>query len=640
MLFKKLFALILTAILALSLCACGTAGGAGNAGNTGESGNGSGSTETPSTGGADDNGGSTDDSDKTDDDDVSEHDFVLVAEDGGTYTYKCSDCEKEAIFTVSYESGTEYAYSVSGSALTFNGITEESCYSVSGEFYGNIVIDAGDDYEFELVFNGFTLTSYSECPLYIASGDKVTVSAKKNTENYIYDMRSEVTDEDEVSSAVYALCDLNVQGKGTLSVKSANNNGIHTKDDLKVKNLTLNVTCKDNALKGNDSVTIESGVITLIATEGDGIKTTNSDVSSKGNQRGIVEISGGTVVIYASRDGIDAAYDVIISEDNAEVCINIYTDKYSEYSEESASNSSSSSKTSAQAAFPGNSGGRPGGNPGENPGGGQGGMNDGNSDKGDYSTKGIKATNRISVTAGTIFIKSYDDCLHANSGETLENGETSVGNVTVSGGTLTLYSDDDAIHADGKATISGGIVTVTGCYEGIEGETVEISGGKISVVSSDDGVNGTGTSGASITVSGGELYVYAGGDGLDSNSTTRYGGIVFSGGRAVIISYGQADSAIDTENGYAYTGGYILAIGISGGMSGETVNANNFNSVGKSENITLKAGVYLSAGDYITVRMPQAMNARAVFLGDSGVSFGTSNSSSLTFDDNGVCFNK
>lgn len=252
------------------------------------------------------------------------------------------------------------------------------------------------------MFNGFTLTSYSECPLYIASGDKVTVSAKKNTENYIYDMRSEVTDEDEVSSAVYALCDLNVQGKGTLSVKSANNNGIHTKDDLKAKNLTLNVTCKDNALKGNDSVTIESGVITLIATEGDGIKTTNSDVSSKGNQRGIV----------------------------------------------------------------------------------------------------------------------------------------------------------------------------------------------------------------------------------------------FSGGRAVIISYGQADSAIDTENGYAYTGGYILAIGISGGMSGETVNANNFNSVGKSENITLKAGVYLSAGDYITVRMPQAMNARAVFLGDSGVSFGTSNSSSLTFDDNGVCFNK
>ena len=60
----------------------------------------------------------------------------------------------------------------------------------------------------------------------------------------------------------------------------------------------------------------------------------------------------------------------------------------------------------------------------------------------------------------------------------------------------------------------------------------------------------------------------------------------------------------------------------------------------KSEVDDKVAGLDRGADDYITVRMPQAMNARAVFLGDSGVSFGTSNSSSLTFDDNGVCFNK
>lgn len=60
----------------------------------------------------------------------------------------------------------------------------------------------------------------------------------------------------------------------------------------------------------------------------------------------------------------------------------------------------------------------------------------------------------------------------------------------------------------------------------------------------------------------------------------------------------------------------------------------------KSEVDDKVAGLDRGADDYITVRMPQAMNARAVLLGDSGVSFGTSNSSSLTFDDNGVCFNK
>ena len=72
---------------------------------------------------------------------------------------------------------------------------------------------------------------------------------------------------------MYSECDLALQGKGTLKIRSVNNNGVHSKDDLEVKNLALQVECKDNALKGNDGVTVESGTLTLIATLGDGIKT-------------------------------------------------------------------------------------------------------------------------------------------------------------------------------------------------------------------------------------------------------------------------------------------------------------------------------------------------------------------------------
>lgn len=72
-------------------------------------------------------------------------------------------------------------------------------------------------------------------------------------------------------------------------------------------------------------------------------------------------------------------------------------------------------------------------------GGGMGGMNDGNSDKGDYSTKGIKAGNEIVINAGTINIKAYDDAIHANGDTTLENGETPTGNVTINGGIITAY---------------------------------------------------------------------------------------------------------------------------------------------------------------------------------------------------------
>lgn len=136
----------------------------------------------------------------------------------------------------------------------------------------------------------------------------------------------------------------------------------------------------------------------------------------------------------------------------------------------------------------------------------------------------------------------------------MEDGNTSTGNIEINGGTLTLYSRDDAIHADGNLTVNDGEISITYSYEGLEATVVQILGGKVSVVASDDGINGTGTSGSSIVIGGGEGYVYAGGDGLDSNSTTSNQGIMFSGGKSVIISYGNGDSSIDTERGYAYQG--------------------------------------------------------------------------------------
>ena len=159
-------------------------------------------------------------------------------------------------FTITYVSGTDNAYKVTSSSeqytITISGLTEDSEYSIAGILDGNIVIEAGD-YDFELVLNGVTITSSSAVPIYISSGEDVSITAKKNTTNYIYDKRATVSDTD-VSACIYSLCDLKIKGNGKLVVVSDNNNGIHTKDDLSVKNLTLYVTCVDKCLKGNDSV--------------------------------------------------------------------------------------------------------------------------------------------------------------------------------------------------------------------------------------------------------------------------------------------------------------------------------------------------------------------------------------------------
>lgn len=713
---KKYLRKLLAALTALSLflllltsCAGTSPGGTGGDAGTGDN---------PSDSGADE---ITDPGTEETPVDTERHTYTFLSKDGDTYAY--TDGENTVTMTAVCESGTASALSVEGNTVTITGLAADSIFTFSGTFYGNIVVGGTEDFSCEVVFSGFSLTSYDACPVTFTGHDEATLSAKKGTENYIYDLRETVSDE-EISAAVYADCDLSLQGKGALTVVSENNNGVHTKDDLKVKNLSLKVECEDNALKGNDSVTISSGEITLIARTGDGIKTKNTDLSAKGKQRGTVTVSGGTLLIYAACDGIDAAYDVVIDESAASVTLTVFTDRYSPYSKEvtatsdatyyvryrsatyvysilyTAEDGSTVWKNSAAAKTAGgflyypiekptgytkmqlfvydsaenqgqsdtyvaasdtmsvndnydtialsSAGGSlrlsftnygttsPGGMGGM---GGPGGMNDGNSEKGDHSAKGIKAGNAILVSSGTVGVKSYDDALHANGGVTLENGETSFGTVAVTGGTLTLFSKDDGIHGDGTVTISGGSVRVSGSYEGIEGSSVVITGGNLSVVSTDDGINGTSASGTGIRIAGGTLYVLAGGDGLDSNSRDTYGGISFEGGDAVILSTGQADSAIDTERGYSYTGGRILAVGRAGGMSGESTNASpSFSSIGTSATLSPSAGTYLTVSGVVTVKMPVAQNAQVVYLGSPSARVALASSSSATLDSDGVAW--
>lgn len=672
-----------------------------------------------------------------------------------SHTLAVSFAESDAALSISCVSGTAGCYSITGNTVTFSGVKADSVYAISGEMVGNIVISVDDAYKFDLELCGLSLSSQDASPISILSGDKVTISAKNGTSNAIYDLREAVPEEDDAQSpgAIYSAVDLDIEGKGSLIIKSENNNGIHCKDDLDVKNLTLSVTCVDNALKGNDSVTVTGGTIALIATGGDGIKTSATDISDKGNQRGTITLSNTNMTIHAACDGMDAAYNAVVE---GKTTLDIFTSKYSEHAGEVSSSDSSSDAskdqyyirftskdynyavryynsdsdtlwvsatyhstasgnrnnyyyysfpkhtnyskmqffifessvtpsqaneskalvssdylsinteydtfaltnsynglyyewtnytTSVQDSGMGGFGGPGGGGPGGHGGGGPGGMNEGNSDKSTYSAKGIKAGNEILISGGTISVKAYDDAIHANADSTLENGATPTGNVTISGGTLTLYSSDDGIHADGALTVSAGTVNITKCYEGLEGTTITVAGGNVSVVSSDDGMNATTTSGTAITISGGTVYVYAGGDGLDSNSRTSYSGIVFNGGNTVVICTSNANSALDTESGYQYKSGSVVAITPNGGMgSSETQHCSNFSSVASKSTLSMSSGEYLTvtvSGKVVaTVKAPCRLSSMVVYLGSTSANFTTSSSTSVGLDSNGVRWEK
>lgn len=183
------------------------------------------------------------------------------------------------------------------------------------------------------------------------------------------------------------------------------------------------------------------------------------------------------------------------------------------------------------------------------------------------SIKGMKAATQLVLKGGTYAIDAQEDALHSN------------GNLAVSGGTYTLASGDDGVHADSNVTISGGGIDITKSYEGIEGLSIDITEGEISVLATDDGMNAAGgndssgvegpgpggdqfaaTEGAYIHIAGGVLHIDASGDGVDSN-----GDITVSGGETYLSGpTNGGNGTLDYSGSAAVTGGIFAASGSSG----------------------------------------------------------------------------
>ncbi len=485
-------------------------------------------------------------------------------------------------FTVT--SDTSDGVTQSGSVYT---ITKAGEYTVAGLLSeGQLIVDAGDEDEVTIVLNGTSITCSSGSPIYVKNASEVKIKSEENSFNEVIDNRTEATDDssdDAGNAAIYATCDLKLVGKGALVVTGNYNNGIQSKDDLSIKNVIVKVTAVNNAIKGNDAVDIESGNIIAISAKGDGIKTSNSSISNKDNQKGIVTITGGNIDVYAACDGIDAAYGVDISGDGN---LNIYTDTYSEYSEEvtssgsssgtstsrdSSANKTASANTVSYVAASDTIANAPGGFGGNKAGGDRPGMpgdfnESGNSSGQSYSTKGIKAESEINISGFTINVCSTDDGIHANSDSgVLETGEDGKGTIVINGGTITISSGDDGMHADKQLDVNDGYINIVTSYEGLEAMTINLNGGKIYVYATDDGINactGDGKTSPIINVTGGYIDVTTASgdtDGIDSNGNyVQTGGMVLVKGGS---SSGNVSGSIDVDGTVTITGGTCVALG-------------------------------------------------------------------------------
>ena len=91
-----------------------------------------------------------------------------------------------------------------------------------------------------------------------------------------------------------------------MTVNANFNNGIQTKNHLKILGGNITVTAPNDALKGKDSVTITDGTFDLY-TKGDGVVSSNSEETGLG----YIHITGGKFNITADGKGINGATLII-----------------------------------------------------------------------------------------------------------------------------------------------------------------------------------------------------------------------------------------------------------------------------------------------------------------------------------------
>jgi hypothetical protein len=502
-------------------------------------------------------------------------------------------------------------------------ISNEGKYKITGSTNeGSIIINGNADMNFTFILENLSLTSQVNSPINIINANKVVITIKGNVT--LKDNRPVTLSEedDTANAALYANADMIINGSGTLNVNAIYNNGIGTKDDLIIDDVTINVTSANHAIKGNDSLTINAGIINVTSVSGDGLKTSNSNISSKGNQRGTITINGGTITINTSQDGIDAAYDVVIrnnpiisinttstyatgvSEPNIEPSQTLYLRlssalysteyRYAIYLTNSTTGKSEwiNATTYTPQTGTGGIGPGPGPRPGQNY----------NYYKLDYPTefnqytlyrftstqpnsadtydaKTEKATintsynmisiNSISGSTVTVSWTMYTTLSNPNSNDLSYSakGIKADNTITIDGGTITIRSYDDGIHAKSDVLLENNTTSLG---------NVTINGGNITITTKDDAIHADRT----LIIKGGYINVLTSYEGVEANTIQINGGIIY---------------VIATDDGINAVGSYVSpSITVNNGYLDITVGNGDTDAIDSNGTYTQKGGVAIS----------------------------------------------
>ena len=337
-------------------------------------------------------------------------------------------------------------------------ITSGGTYRITGEYSGQVKIEAAKTDTVRLVLDNAKITNSTGAAINVVSAAEAIIYTAAGTTNTVADEANyAATGDDDPDAAIYSTANLTLTGEGSLSVEGAYEEGIHTTGGLVIASGTLEVNAANTGIKGKDYVDITGGIVNVTAAQ-DGIRSTNTDDESLGFTRlsagsvtvsagddGLkaphtLEISGGTLNIEKSNEGIEAQYINILDGD---VTVNSTDDginaSLKDSSSDASSDTTSGTATTGQQTqqnqngqvqqAPAGGGAAPGG------------------------SQGSTGQNQNMPQPPT------DGAMPGGGGGTFEVVDAAI---NISGGTVTVNAEGDGIDSNGTATFSGGTVTVNG----------------------------------------------------------------------------------------------------------------------------------------------------------------------------------
>lgn len=414
-------------------------------------------------------------------------------------------------------SGDEAAISGSGAEYSDGIVTisENGTYGLSGS--SDSVRFAVTAPEVSLILDGLSV-----CPSAGAaiehSGGRLTLSLTGG-ENHLCG-----------SAAVSTDGSLLINGSGSLSIDG--DSGLVCRGDILLCGGNVEINAAEDGISGGAALLLAEGSVGIRA-GGDGIRLHDNDAAA-----GYFSMSGGILDIKAAADGIRTRHGIFLSDGDMKiVCgggssavIHLGTENGS-YARHGGFYTDGASPFDFDGFISGD-GSKAG------------------------SKKGLRTDGIIKITGGSADIDSADDSIAAG------------GSFAMNQGSLRLRTGDDGVHSDGSVDIDGGILRVEHSYSAVEGMSVDISSGELSLKSLHDGINAAGgndvalhgsiNDGADryIGISGGEVMIDAGGDGVDSGGTAA-----MSGGTLIISAPDEGSSPISYRDSFAVSGGVLAAFG-------------------------------------------------------------------------------